>query len=189
MGLSLALALFSCATLVTALPKVLIFSRTLGFRHESIPTAISALESHGPDANIQFDATEDPTKFTDSNLAQYDGILFLMTTDSNDTTRIEVLDPDQKVCPLRSDVLSESIETLSQSAFLQYLSLGGNYIGVHSASDCLTATPWFGNETGASGAHVRNMLMRKAIPGAYFDYHPALQNGCVFPAPFSFNYP
>jgi hypothetical protein len=47
-------------------------------------------------------------------------------------------------------VLSKSIETPSQSAFLQYLSLGGNYIGVHSASDCLTATPWFGNETGVS---------------------------------------
>jgi len=144
LAMPLALALSSLATLIAGLPKVLIFSHTLGYRHESIPVAIDALKSHGPDANIQFDATEDPSHFTNSNLAQYDAILFLMNTDSNDTTRVEILDADQK------------------SGFLQYLALGGNYIGIHSASDCLTATPWFGNET-----------------GAYFDYHPALQSGTV----------
>ena len=96
----LSFALSSFVTFVAALPKVLIFSRTLGYRHESIPAAISALISHGPDASIQFEATEDPTKFTSSQLAQYDGILFLMTTDSNDTTRVEILDSDQKVRPL-----------------------------------------------------------------------------------------
>jgi len=93
----LTFALFSCVTFVAALPKVLIFSRTLGYRHDSIPAAISALISHGSDANIQFETTEDPTKFTSSYLAQYDGILFLMTTDSNDTTRVEILNSDQKV--------------------------------------------------------------------------------------------
>lgn len=105
LAMPLALALSYLATLVAGLPKVLIFSRTLGYRHESIPVAIDALKSHGPGANIQFDATEDPSHFTNSNLAQYDAILFLMTTDSNDTTRVEILDADQKVClPLRCEM-------------------------------------------------------------------------------------
>lgn len=84
-------------SLTAALPKVLIFSRTLGYRHESIPDAISSLKSHGSAANIEFDATEDPTLFTNSNLKGYDAVLFLMTTDSADTPRQEVLTGDQKV--------------------------------------------------------------------------------------------
>lgn len=84
-------------SLAAALPKVLIFSRTLGYRHESIPDAISSLKSHGSAANIEFDATEDPTLFTNSNLKGYDAVLFLMTTDSADTPRKEVLTGDQKV--------------------------------------------------------------------------------------------
>ncbi|KAF8309936.1 class I glutamine amidotransferase-like protein, partial [Clavulina sp. PMI_390] len=143
------LGLLTLAAFATASPlaKILIFSRTLGYRHDSIPTAISQLKAHGPSASptaIQFDATEDPTFFTSGNLSQYDALLFLMTTDSSDTPRVEVLDSDQK------------------TAFLNYLGAGGNYIGIHAASDSLTSTPFFGNET-----------------GAYFDYHPALQNGTV----------
>lgn len=75
-------------------PKILIFSRTLGYRHASIPNAIAALKAH---PTVLFDATEDPTLFTSSNLANYDAVLFLMTTDSNDNPRIEVLDEAEKV--------------------------------------------------------------------------------------------
>ncbi|KAF9507159.1 hypothetical protein BS47DRAFT_1304366 [Hydnum rufescens UP504] len=137
------LSLFSLP-LAMALPKVLIYSRTLGFRHESIPTAISALQSQTSKYNVLFDATEDNTFFTQSNLSNYDAILFLSTTDSNATVRVEVLNTDEK------------------AAFQQYLALGGNYIGVHSSSDSLTETPFFGNET-----------------GAYFDYHPPLTNATI----------
>jgi Trehalose utilisation len=67
------------------------------FRHESIPTAISALQSQTSKYNVLFDATEDNTFFTQSNLSNYDAILFLSTTDSNATARVEVLNTDEKV--------------------------------------------------------------------------------------------
>lgn len=84
-----------------ATPRILIFSRTLGYRHDSIPDAITALKGHTSD--LAWDATEDPTQFTSSNLANYDAVLFLMTTDSDDKPRKEILDEDQKV---RSFVLA-----------------------------------------------------------------------------------
>ncbi|OBZ72689.1 hypothetical protein A0H81_07535 [Grifola frondosa] len=117
--------------------RVLIYSATRDFRHDSIPTAIEALKAQGPAFNIQFDNTEDQTWFTDDRLKQYDALLFLSNTG-------EVLDDSGK------------------TAFQNYLDLGGNFIGIHSASDCLRNTTFFQKELGAA-----------------FDYHPALQNATV----------
>ncbi|KAF8339890.1 class I glutamine amidotransferase-like protein [Cantharellus anzutake] len=114
------------------------------YRHASIPTAINTLKTHGLNYNVTFDSTEDQTQFTGPNLANYDAILFLSTTDSDNNPRQEILDADEK------------------AAFQQYLTLGGNYIGVHSSSDSLTASPFFGNET-----------------GAVFDSHATLQNATI----------
>ena len=60
--------------------RILIYSATADFRHDSIPTAVNALVQHGPAANISFDHTEDKTWFVDDTLAQYDAVLFLMNT-------------------------------------------------------------------------------------------------------------
>ncbi|KAJ6496462.1 trehalose utilization-domain-containing protein [Mycena vitilis] len=117
--------------------RVLIYTATKGFRHDSIPTAIDALNKQGPSINVAFDHTEDETQFNDQNLANYDAIMFVSTTG-------EVLDDSGK------------------AAFQKYLNLGGNFMGVHSSSDSLVNTSFYGNET-----------------GAYFDYHPALQNATV----------
>ncbi|KAI9066076.1 class I glutamine amidotransferase-like protein [Trametes sanguinea] len=117
--------------------RVLIYSATRDFRHDSIPTAVDALVSHGSAANITFDHTEDETWFTDDRLQQYDGIVFLSNTG-------EVLNEDEK------------------AAFQRWLDLGGNFIGIHSASDCLRNTTFFQHELGAA-----------------FDYHPELQNAIV----------
>jgi type 1 glutamine amidotransferase len=87
--------------------------------------------------NARFDNTEDQTQFNDQVLAQYDALLFLDNT---------------------GEVLDEA----GKNAFQKYLDLGGNFIGIHAASDCLRNTTFYGNET-----------------GAFFDYHPALQNATV----------
>ncbi|KAH9902588.1 class I glutamine amidotransferase-like protein [Cubamyces lactineus] len=124
----------------SALPnvaRVLIYSATRDFRHDSIPTAVDALVSHGPAANISFDHTEDQTWFTDDRLQQYDAILFLSNT---------------------GEVLDEA----GKAAFQRYLDLGGNFVGIHSASDCLRNTTFFQKELGAA-----------------FDYHPELQDAIV----------
>jgi len=60
--------------------RVLIYSATREFRHDSIPTAIQALRSNASSINVTFDNTEDQSEFTDDNLARYDAILFLDNT-------------------------------------------------------------------------------------------------------------
>ena len=60
--------------------RILIYSATRDFRHDSIPTAVDALVKQGPAANITFDHTEDQTWFNDDTLAQYDAVLFLSNT-------------------------------------------------------------------------------------------------------------
>ncbi|KAF9266593.1 class I glutamine amidotransferase-like protein [Marasmius fiardii PR-910] len=117
--------------------RVLIYSATQGFRHDSIPTAIQALKEKGPTVQIEFDNTEDENQFTDNNLARYDAIVFLSTT-------------------------GEVLQAPGKTAFQNYLNRGGNFIGIHSASDSLLNDTFFGHEI-----------------GAYFDYHPALQNATV----------
>ncbi|KZW02747.1 class I glutamine amidotransferase-like protein [Exidia glandulosa HHB12029] len=134
--------------------KVLIFSKTAGFRHDSIPDAIDALKGLGPASNVSFDATEDAAKFTDENLQAYDGLLFLMNTGA-------VLGDD------------------GVGALQRYLDAGGNFIGVHSASDSLTNITFFGREIGKPRISLYSFLLLIPCAGAYFDYHPELQNATV----------
>ncbi|KAI0648914.1 trehalose utilization-domain-containing protein [Trametes meyenii] len=133
----LIVALMAEASAQSSVARILIYSATRDFRHDSIPTAVDALVAQGPAANISFDHTEDQGWFTDDRLQQYDALLFLSNTG-------EVLDDTGK------------------AAFQKYLDLGGNFIGIHSASDCLRNTTFFQKELGAA-----------------FDYHPELQNATV----------
>jgi len=82
---SLALLLHFTSILCLAQPpslpaRILVYSATRGYRHDSIPTAIAALKAKGPSINVLFDNTEDETQFTDSVLGGYDALLFLDTT-------------------------------------------------------------------------------------------------------------
>ncbi|KAI0671930.1 trehalose utilization-domain-containing protein [Trametes maxima] len=130
-------ALMAEASAQSSVARILIYSATRDFRHDSIPTAVDALVAQGPAADINFDHTEDQGWFTDDRLQQYDALLFLSNTG-------EVLDDTGK------------------AAFQKYLDLGGNFIGIHSSSDCLRNTTFFQMELGAA-----------------FDYHPELQNATV----------
>src|SRR5437868_8605309 len=55
----------------TTQDKVLVFSKTTGFRHDSIPDGIAAIQQLGRDNQFAVDASEDSAAFTDKNLAQY----------------------------------------------------------------------------------------------------------------------
>ncbi|KDN50683.1 hypothetical protein RSAG8_01181, partial [Rhizoctonia solani AG-8 WAC10335] len=104
-------------------PRILIYSATAGYRHDSIPAATAALQQLGQQHGIVFDVTEDKTRFNDSNLVNYDAILFLSNSE-------EVLDDGGK------------------QAFQTYLNKGGNYVGIHAASACLYNTTFYQNEVG-----------------------------------------
>jgi cytochrome c len=106
-----------------ALENVLVFSKTVGFRHDSIPTGIAAIQQLGTQNDFEVDATEDSAQFTDANLAQYDAVVFLSTT---------------------SDVLNDE----QQAAFERYIQAGGGYVGIHAAADTEYTWPWYGEMIG-----------------------------------------
>src|SRR5215469_16412395 len=89
---------------------VLVFSKTNGFRHDSIPDGIAAVRALGAGHGFRVDDTEDAERITDTALAQYRVVMFLSTTG-------DILDPEQK------------------AALERYIRAGGGFAGVHSASD------------------------------------------------------
>jgi len=104
--------------------NVLVFSKTEGFRHNSIPNGISAIEQLGQQHDFGVDATEDASAFTFENLQQYEAIIFLSTT---------------------GDVLNRN----QQDAFERYIRNGGGFVGIHAASDTEYNWPWYEELVGA----------------------------------------
>lgn len=104
--------------------RVLLFTKTSGFRHDSIPVALAAVEQLGARGDFAVDATEDASAFTDANLARYAVVAFVLTTG-------DVLDPSQ------------------QAAFKRYIEAGGGFVGIHSAADTEHDWSWYGGLVGA----------------------------------------
>ena len=61
--------------------KILIYSRTIGFRHSSIEIGVRALTMIGEKTGAYtVDASEDPAVFEPENLSKYDGVFLVSTT-------------------------------------------------------------------------------------------------------------
>ncbi|WP_419999251.1 ThuA domain-containing protein [Streptomyces boninensis] len=103
---------------------VLVFSKTAGFRHDSIPDGIAAIQQLGKDNAFTVTATENAADFNPGNLAKYKAVVFLSTTG-------DVLDAAQ------------------QTAFEDYIKAGGGYVGVHAAADTEYDWPFYGGLVGA----------------------------------------
>jgi len=103
---------------------VLVFSKTAGFRHDSIAVGTQAIRELGAANAFTVTATEDAAAFSTANLAQYEAVVFLNTT---------------------GDVLDDT----QQAAFESYIRGGGGYVGVHSAADTEYGWPFYGNLVGA----------------------------------------
>ncbi|MEU9886238.1 ThuA domain-containing protein [Sphaerisporangium sp. NPDC051011] len=116
----------AAATTAAAEPpfSALVFSKTAGFRHDSIPAGIAAIKKLGQDHGFTVDATEDSAAFTEENLAKYQVVVFLSTT---------------------GDVLNAA----QQTAFEHYIESGGGYAGIHAASDTEYDWAWYGKLVGA----------------------------------------
>lgn len=114
---------YACGQLPSK-PKILVFCKTAGFYHESIPDGIAAIYQLGKKNNFEVDATTDSTFFTSSTLKKYAAVIFLSTT---------------------GNVLSQD----GQKAFEQYIKSGGGYVGVHAATDTEYDWPWYGKLAGA----------------------------------------
>ena len=122
--LALALVLGSCSNKRDGEPKVLVFSKTMGFKHASIPTGIAALQKLGSENGFAVDTTKNGEMFNDENLKQYSAIVFLSTT-------MNVLDHNQ------------------EAAFERYIQAGGGFVGIHAAADTEYDWGWYNKLVGA----------------------------------------
>ncbi|WP_369031238.1 ThuA domain-containing protein [Streptomyces adonidis] len=104
--------------------RVLVFSKTAAFRHDSIPDGIKALKELGTSAGFRVDATEDATAFNPANLRRYAAVVFLSTT---------------------GDVLTDR----QQRSFESYIRHGGGYVGIHAAADTEYDWQFYGGLVGA----------------------------------------
>ncbi|AOM78055.1 ThuA domain-containing protein [Pedobacter steynii] len=129
--------------------KILVFSKTSGFHHSSIPAGILAIQRLAMENKFVADTTTDATKINIGNLKQYAAIVFLNTT---------------------GDIFNEQ----QQKAFEQYIRSGGGFVGVHAATDTEFEWPWFGKLVGAyflkhpeQQVAALNVLNRKTVSTAH----------------------
>lgn len=102
----------------TTCPKVLVFSKTSGFRHDSIAAGIAMVQQIAQANGYSVTASEDASMFTTANLAQYSTIVFMNTT---------------------GDIFTDAQKT----AFKSYMENGGGFVGTHSAADTEHSWDWY----------------------------------------------
>lgn len=120
---SFAALLAGVVPVATATERMLVFTKTAGFRHASIPTAVETLQRLAGEEGLTADHSEDSDDFTAANLARYRLVVFANTTG-------EVLAPEQ------------------QQALEEFVRRGGGFVGVHSAADTAHEWPWYGQLVG-----------------------------------------
>ena len=128
--------------------QVLVFHRTRGFRHDSIPAGIAAITELGQEYGFAVTSTADASVFTDSDLAGYAVIVFLSTTG-------DVLDGEQ------------------ERALERFIEAGNGFVGIHSAAGTEYEWPWYGSLIGAyfdSHPAPQQALIQVVEP-----QHPAMQ--------------
>lgn len=106
--------------------RVLIFSKTAGWRHDSIEAGQIMFREFSARYRFEAEFTEEASFFNDKRLAPFDVIVFLNTT---------------------GDVLNES----QQRAMERFIQSGGGFVGIHAATDTESkGWPWFVKLVGAS---------------------------------------
>ncbi len=127
--------------------NVLVFSKTEGFRHESIEDGIEAIKKLGTAHDFTVAATEDATFFKEKELKKYNVVVFLSTT---------------------GDVLNDA----QQLEFNRFIQAGGGFVGIHAAADTEYDWPWYGKLCGAYfNGHPNDPNVREAVVRKVDDTH------------------
>lgn len=126
--------------------RILVMSKTAGYRHTSIPAGQAALLNIARDEGFTVTFTEDAAQFTDESLGQYDAVVFLNTT---------------------GDIL----DLAQQASFERYIGAGRGLLGIHAATDTETdgGWPWYNALIGAkfkSHPAVQEARLIPISPGA-----------------------
>jgi cytochrome c len=124
---------------IDTLPRILVFSKTQGWKHSSIPFANEAIQKLGRENNFLVDTTKNAAYFHDDSLRNYNAVIFNSTTGN-------VLNSKQ------------------QAAFERYIQAGGGFMGIHSAADTEYEWPWYNRLVGAYfSSHPLHPGERKAV--------------------------
>ena len=130
--------------------KILVFTKTTGFRHTSIPTALQVINQLAADNNFEVTATEDSSVFDDDGLDEFAAVMFLLTS---------------------GDVLSES----EQVGFENFIRNGGGFVGVHSATDTEYENTFYTSVVGAQ-FHSHPLMNQEATLRVEIPVHPSTQH-------------
>ena len=104
--------------------QVLVFSKTAGFRHGSIPAGKEMFKKLALEHAWIVDYSEDATVFSQKNFGKFDVIVFLNTT---------------------GDILDDS----QQKAMEEWMGPGRGFVGIHAAADTEYDWEWYGKLVGA----------------------------------------
>jgi cytochrome c len=104
--------------------KVLLFTKTKGFHHESISAGIAAIKKIGEENNFSVDVDSTSDVFNDDDLKNYRAVIFLSTTGN-------ILNSDE------------------QLALQHYIEAGGGFVGIHAAADAEYNWAWYNKLVGA----------------------------------------
>ncbi|WP_409012662.1 ThuA domain-containing protein [Dyadobacter sp. 3J3] len=136
---------------VTPEKRVLIFSKTAGFRHGSIGAGKVAIAKLGTENGFSVDTTENAALFTEKNLRKYSAVIFLNTT---------------------GNVLNDN----QQEAFEHYIQAGGGYLGIHAATDTEYDWQWYNKLAGAYFAsHPGNPNVQNGEAYVVNREHPSME--------------
>lgn len=120
--------------------RVLVFTGTAGWRHDSIPVAVRTLRRLAAEQGMQADHTEDAGRFNTDALSRYRVVVFANTT---------------------GDILTDE----QQQALEAFIRAGGGFVGVHSAADTEHDWPWYGHLVGAYfKSHPRGLQATRVQP-------------------------
>src|SRR5215203_307232 len=114
-----------CSQTRSGNPRILVFAKTEGYHHESIPNGMAAIQKLGSQNEFEVDTTTDANMFTEDRLKNYSTVIFLNTTGN-------VLNHHQEV------------------AFERYIQSGGGFVGVHAATDTEYDWGWYSRLVGAN---------------------------------------
>lgn len=120
----LAILLFMSNCTPSVSKSILVFSKTEGFRHSSIPIGIRGLEALANTNHWDFISTEDASIFNPNALDSIDLVVFLNTT-------------------------GNILDTTQQQYFKTYVETGHPFLGIHAASDTEHNWPWYHDLIGA----------------------------------------
>lgn len=104
--------------------RVLVFTATEGYRHDSIGEAVATLRELGDAQGLEIVHSEDAADFNADNLAGFRAVVFANTT---------------------GEVLGED----GRAAMQAFVEQGGGFLGIHSAADTGYEWPWYGELVGA----------------------------------------